>query len=172
MAGIKTDCVGKEIKPAEFEWTWKDIALYNIGIGAYDIEHTYENVKGGLKVIPTWAVISPFPALFDSPRLTGANPMMILHGEQKIMIKKRPLPNKARVVTSGKITELWDKGKGALYRLHTETKNLEGEDLFDNIFSAFVRGAGGWGGEKGPEAGNLPPEREPDSVIEYQTLPI
>lgn len=172
MAGIKTDCVGKEIKPAEFGWVPKDIILYNIGIGAYDLEHTYENAKGGLKVVPTWAVIPPFPALFDSPRLTGANPMMILHGEQKIVIKKRPLPSSAKTVTSGKITELFDKGKGALYRLHTVTKTLDGEELFDNVFSAFVRGAGGWGGERGPEPGNTPPDRDPDSVVEYQTRDI
>jgi len=172
MAGIKTDCVGKQIKPDEFEWTWKDIALYNIGIGACDLEHTYENVRGGIKAIPSWAVVPPFPALFESLKLTGANPMMILHGEQKIILKKRPLPPKAKTVTTGKITELYDKGKGALYRLHTETKTVDGEELFDNVFSAFVRGAGGFGGERGPEPGNVPPQRDPDATIEHQTLPV
>ena len=172
MAGIKTDCVGQQIKPMQFEWSWKDIALYNIGIGAYDIAHTYENIKGGIRVVPTYAVIPPFPALMDTPRLTGANPMMVLHGEQKIIIHKRPLPLRAKTVTSGKITELLDKGKGALFRLYTETKTLEGEPLFDNVFSAFVRGAGGFGGQRGPEPGNNPPDRAPDQVIEYQTFPI
>jgi acyl dehydratase len=172
MAGIKTDCVGKEIRPADFEWTWKDIALYNLAIGATDLDHVYENVKGGLRVIPTWAVIAPFPALLEVPGLTGVNPMTVLHGEQKIILKKRPLPVRAKVVTTGKITELLDKGKGALLRLHTETKTKDGEPLFDNVFSAFARGAGGFGGERGPEPGNVPPERAPDAVVEYQTLPI
>lgn len=173
MAGIKTDCVGKELRPMEFEWAWKDIALYNIGIGAYDLDHTYESApNGGIKVIPTFAVIPPFLALLDSATLTGANPMMILHGEQKIIIKKRPLPDEVETVTSGKITELWDKGKGALYRVHTVTKTKGGEELFDNIYSAFVRGAGDFGGERGPEASNIPPDRDPDEVVEYETLPI
>lgn len=172
MAGIKTDCVGKEIKPIEFEWMWKDIALYNLGIGAAEIEHTYENTKGGVRVVPTFAVIPPFAALMQAPALTGVNPMMVLHGEQKIVIHKRPLPFKAKTVTSGKIIELLDKGKGALFRLLTQTKTQDGEPLFDNVFSAFVRGAGGFGGERGPEPGNNPPDRAPDQVIEYQTLPI
>ena len=45
MAGINTDCVGKQIAPVEFKWTWKDVAFYNMGIGAYGIDHTYEFVK-------------------------------------------------------------------------------------------------------------------------------
>jgi len=172
MAGIKTDCVGKSLPASEFSWSWKDIALYNAGIGAYDLDHTYENTKGGIKVIPSFAVIAPFGCLMGSVGLTGANPMMILHGEQKITIKKRPLPHKADTITEGKIIELWDKGKGALYRISSTTKTKEGEELFDNIFSVFVRGAGGWGGEKGPGAENEAPDREPDEVIEDGTRDI
>ena len=81
MAGIKTDCVGKKLPASEFSWTWKDVALYNIGIGAYDLDHTYENTKGGIKVIPSYAVIAPFGCLMASVGVTGANPMMILHNQ-------------------------------------------------------------------------------------------
>ncbi|HUT51811.1 MAG TPA: MaoC/PaaZ C-terminal domain-containing protein [bacterium] len=172
MAGIKTDCVGKKLTPAAFSWIWKDIALYNVGIGAYELEHTYENTKGGIRVIPSFAVVPPFPCLASSLGLTGVNPMMVLHGEQKIIIKKRPLPFKAETITAGEITDLWDKGKGAVYRILTKTKTKEGEELFDNIFTVFVRGAGGFGGDKGPEPGNVAPERAPDQTIEDQTMPV
>lgn len=172
MAGIKTDCVGKKLPNAEHSWGWKDIALYNTAIGATELEHVYENTRGGIRVIPSFAVIPPFPALPASVPVTGINPMMVLHGEQKIIIKKRPLPYKAETVTEAQITELFDKGKGALYRIATTTRTKAGEELFDNVFSAFVRGAGGFGGEKGPDPGNEPPDRAPDAVIEQQTLPI
>jgi acyl dehydratase len=172
MAGIKTDCVGKKLPPAGHSWGWKDIALYNTAIGGIELEHVYENTRGGLHVIPSFAVIPPFPCLPASIPLTGINPMMVLHGEQKIIIKKRPLPIKAETVTEGEITELFDKGKGALYRILTHTRTKEGEELFDNLFSVFVRGAGGFGGDKGPEPGNEPPARDPDAVIEQQTMPI
>jgi acyl dehydratase len=171
MGGIKTDCVGAELPAQKFSWVWKDIALYNIGIGAYDIAHTYENTQGGIKVIPSYAVVPPFPCLAGSIGPTGANLMNILHGEQKIIIKN-PLPPKADTVTTGKITNLYDKGKGAVYTVHTTTKTTDGEELFDNIFGVFVRGAGGFGGDKGPEVGNIAPDRDPDIVVEEQTLDI
>lgn len=169
MTTINIDALGQELEPVKFSWTPRDAILYNIGIGATDIKYAWENQ---LVLLPTYAVVPPFAMLAGSLGVMKANPMMLLHGEQKIIIKKSPLPREAKVISTGKISEIWDKGKAALYRLHTVTKTEAGEELFDNIFSLFVRGAGGWGGEKGPEAGNNAPSREPDKVIEYQTLPI
>ena len=166
---INVDGLGKELDPIPFSWTPKDGILYNIGIGATELEYVWENK---LEILPTFAVVPPFNMLAASVGLMQANPMMLLHGEQKIIMKKTPIPNEAKAVTTGKISELYDKGKGALYRVYCETKTEDGEPLFDNIFSIFVRGEGGFGGDKGPEAGNNPPDREPDKVIEYQTLPI
>jgi acyl dehydratase len=37
--------------------------------------------------------------------------------------------------------------------------------------SAFIRGEGGFGGPSGPKPGNQPPAREPDDVVESETLP-
>ncbi len=166
---INVDGLGKELETIHFSWDPRDAILYNIGIGATEIEYVWEN---NLKVLPTFAVVPPFRLLAASLGPMGANPMMVLHGEQKIVIKKAPLPPEAKTISTGKISELYDKGKGALYRVHTVTKTEDGEELFDNTFSIFVRGAGGFGGDKGPSAGNIAPERDPDVTIEYQTLPI
>ena len=47
-----------------------------------------------------------------------------------------------------------------------------GEQLFDNRMSAFIRGEGGWGGDRGPSGPqNVPPERAPDHSVTYQTRP-
>ena len=36
--------------------------------------------------------------------------------------------------------------------------------------SAFIRGEGGWGGDRGPSGPrNVPPERDPDHVVSYAT---
>jgi acyl dehydratase len=45
--------------------------------------------------------------------------------------------------------------------------------LFTTTSSLFVRGAGGFGGERGPstEGKHAPPGREPDLVISYETRP-
>ena len=38
--------------------------------------------------------------------------------------------------------------------------------------SAFIRGEGGWGGDRGPSGPqNVPPERDPDHEVTYQTSP-
>ena len=37
--------------------------------------------------------------------------------------------------------------------------------------SLFLRGEGGFGGPSGPPVSNVPPDREPDGVVESKTLP-
>ncbi|MGH2727915.1 MAG: MaoC family dehydratase, partial [Actinomycetota bacterium] len=92
-----------------------------------------------------------------------------LHGEQDIEIA-RPIPTQAKVVSSGRIANIYDKGKGAVVVIETTTTDDAGP-LFTNRFSVFLRGEGGFGGERGPEPGNVPPDRAPDRVIESPTLP-
>jgi acyl dehydratase len=94
----------------------------------------------------------------------------LLHGEQEVILR-RPVPTQATLETSGSVADIYDKGKGALIILEAESHDEAGELLFTNRYSFFVRGAGGFGGDSGPKAGNQPPERAPDAVIESPTLP-
>jgi len=59
---VNMDVLGKESEPIEHEYTWKDVILYALGIGAGndDLNFVYE---GDLKVYPMFAVIAPFPAM-------------------------------------------------------------------------------------------------------------
>jgi acyl dehydratase len=51
------------------------------------------------------------------------------------------------------------------------TATMGGEPLYTNTSSAFIRGEGGWGGDRGPSGPkNVPPERDPDHVVSYPTL--
>ena len=44
--------------------------------------------------------------------------------------------------------------------------------LFTNVSSVFIRGEGGWGGDRGPSGPqNVPPDRTPDHQVTYQTSP-
>lgn len=169
---LKLDQVGKPMDPVEFSYTVKDTILYNIGIGETQLKYVWEAVQGGTKQLPTFAVVPPFPLLALSVQKMGANPMTLLHGEQTVIIKKPDLPSAATVISEGVVTNVYDKGKGALYLLKTTTRTKEGEELYENIFSIFCRGEGGFGGDKGPEVGNNPPNRPPDFVHEEKTLPI
>ncbi|MFI5302630.1 MAG: SCP2 sterol-binding domain-containing protein, partial [Polyangiales bacterium] len=66
-----------------------------------------------------------------------------------------------------KITNIFDKGKGAIVITEiTSFDDATGEPLMRNEVSTFVRGAGGWGGDRGPSVEiNVPPERAPDATI-------
>ena len=44
--------------------------------------------------------------------------------------------------------------------------------MFSTSMTMFIRGEGGWGGDRGPSGNrNPPPERAPDHVVSYQTRP-
>ena len=159
---------GLELPPMSFEYEERDVMLYALGIGATELDFVYER---GLKVLPSFAVIPGFPALMGLTAAVDINPVMILHGEQSFRIHKT-IPVKGRLTTGGKVTGVYDKTKGALVTVEAATKDEQGETLFVNQSSIFVRGAGGFGGDRGPEAGNQAPERSPDKSVEMGTLPI
>jgi acyl dehydratase len=125
-----------------------------------------------LKVLPSFGVIPVFQMLGGLVGLEGLsfNPMMLLHGEQDLVLHKA-LPARAKVENTGRVSDVFDKGKGALVVVETETKDESGDLLCTNRFSAFIRGEGGFGGESGPAPGNEAPAREPDVVAESPTLP-
>jgi len=168
--------LGADLGSGEYTWGPDNIILYHLGLGAgvpatdaNELEYTYEK---NLKVLPSYGVIPVFGAMGNLGNVEGLefNFAMLLHGEQDIEIH-RPLPTAATVESSGKVAGLYDKGKACLCVLEMETREKGGEPLFTNRFSLFLRGEGGFGGESGPKAGNQPPERKPDGVVERTLLP-
>jgi len=178
MAIDPKKALGAQIAGGEGSWNKDQVILYHLGIGAgvpptdpRELSYTYEK---NLKVMPSFGVIPVFGSLggiATVPGLAGEfNFMLLLHGEQDIEVRK-PIPTEAKVTTSGRVADLYDKGKAALCILETETKDASGDVLFVNRFSLFLRGAGGFGGDAGPKAGNEAPSRAPDHVVESPTLP-
>ncbi len=84
----------------------------------------------------------------------------------------RPLPAGGDVKTTARVTDVVDKGKGALLLLDADTKDAEGNLICTNQFSIFINKAGGFGGRtKAPAAKPLgvTPTRSPDKVVENKT---
>lgn len=167
-AALSPDVVGLELAPTQFSYEERDTMLYALGVGAKELEFIFER---GLKALPTFAVIPAFPALMGLSAAVDINPVMILHGEQGFRIQKQ-IPSSGQLTTSGKVTGVYDKGKGALVTIETTTKDVGGDVVFTNTSGIFIRGAGGFGGERGPEAGNAAPDRAPDKSVEMPTLDI
>jgi acyl dehydratase len=165
---LNPDAVGTELPATKFSYEERDVMLYALGIGAKELPFIFER---NLKVIPTFAVIPAFPALMGLSQAVEINPVMLLHGEQSFRLNKE-IPTKGELTTSGKVTGVYDKGKGALVTIEATTVDASGETLFTNTSGIFLRGAGGFGGERGPETGNAAPERAPDKSVEMTTLDI
>ena len=70
------------------------------------------------------------------------------------------------------IAGIYDKGKAAVVVFETGAVLSDGQPLFTARSSVFIRGEGGWGGDRGPSGpANVPPERAPDHQVTYQTSP-
>ncbi|KAM7218987.1 peroxisomal hydratase-dehydrogenase [Rhypophila decipiens] len=172
----------KEAKPkdTEFKYTERDVMLYNLGVGAKrtDLKYIFEGAED-FQVIPTFGVIPPFDAEYPYSMdevVPNFSPMMLLHGEQYLEVKKYPIPTSARLISRGKLLEVVDKGNAAVLKNGVTTINAEtGEELFYNEMTVFLRGCGGFGGQKKGEdrgastAANKPPARMPDVVVEEKT---
>ncbi|MBP1686440.1 MAG: 3-alpha,7-alpha, 12-alpha-trihydroxy-5-beta-cholest-24-enoyl-CoAhydratase [Deltaproteobacteria bacterium] len=138
---ISSDLVGMTFAPVTFSWTWKEVILYALGVGAKpegDLDYVFEGK--GPKVLPTFAVI---------PGMVGGSGLSQIE-----------------------INLVWDKGKAAVIVTETAAEDDNGP-MFTTRSTLFIRGAGGFGGERGPSTAglNVPPERQPDHVVEDVTRP-
>jgi acyl dehydratase len=167
---VNLSAVGKKLGAVTHTYTERDVMLYALGVGAGpdELAFVYER---DLKVLPTFAVIPSFPAMMNLGGAMDVNPAMVLHGEQKIELLG-PIPTSGTITTTPVIKAIYDKIKGAVVVVETESVDQRGKLLFRNTSSIFVRGEGGFGGDRGPSgARNVPPDRKPDRSISMKTLP-
>jgi acyl dehydratase len=160
---------GLELPVAEYSWTDRDVMLYALAVGASsaDLDFVYEG--RGPRVLPTFAVIPSsifLPAFLAAVDFELGN---LLHGEQSITVH-RPIPAAATVQTTRRLIDVWDKGAAAVLVWESVSSDADGP-MFTSINASFIRGAGGFGGERGPSgARNVPPDREPDHVLSVPTF--
>ncbi|KAI8145263.1 hypothetical protein BJV82DRAFT_655938 [Fennellomyces sp. T-0311] len=161
-----------------FEYGEKEAILYALGVGCKrtDLQYVYENDEN-FAVLPTFGVIPSFTIMSGLPFgdiLPNFNPMMLLHGEQYLELKK-PIPTSGTLKSEARIVEITDKGKGASVVVGVTSTDESGEVVFENQFTLFIRGSGNFGGpKKGADRGaataaNVPPSRKPDAVITEKT---
>jgi len=168
MPAIDPAIVGRKTEPTNFDYTWKDVVLYALAVGATpeELAFVYEQAPGGLKVLPSFCVI---PALYAWPKLADEIqwPLMV-HGEQATRLF-RPLPPEGRIVQFGEVVSVHDKGKGALIRVRITGRSPAGEPLYEAEWALFYIGAGGFGGDPGPKSEplNPPKGKAPDLSVTY-----
>ncbi|HUR76808.1 MAG TPA: MaoC/PaaZ C-terminal domain-containing protein [Acidimicrobiales bacterium] len=173
---INPDAVGATGE-GERSWTSKDALLYAVGVGAgsedplKELQFTTENSRDiAQQVLPTMVVVLGGGGGGAMRNVGTFNPAMLLHGEQEIALH-RPIPVEGKVKTTSTLTGVYDKGSGAVLETTSEAVDFEtGEALWRTRSQAFVRGEGGFGGERGPSGNpNQAPDRDPDLVVSAKT---
>ena len=175
--------LGYEMPEVTSRYDERDLALYALGVGAAqdpldtrELQYVYELHPEGFRPLPTYGVVPAVAAIFklgaEGHQTPGLNYGLdrVLHGEQYTELL-RPLPPRATLKNKGRIKDIFDKGKNALVVTEITSFDAEsGEALFRNEVTTFVRGAGGWGGDRGPATDiNVPPDRKADAVVTEKT---
>ena len=153
------DILKQKTAPRTFGYGDKDVMLYALGVGfsadplnAKELAFTYER---GLKVVPTAATVLAAgarasraePTLPEGVRRSEINYLMVVHGEQKVELRK-PLPASGTFTAASRTVGAFDKGKdkGAVIVNETTWTDDAGEVVAVLTGSTFARGDGGFGG--------------------------
>lgn len=171
---LNPDAVGTVGEPVEASWTSKDALLYAVGVGAGvdELTFTTENTADvAQQVLPTFPVVIGAGAGGSVVGKIGSfNPALLVHGQQAVTLR-RPIPVAGTAALTSKVAAMYDKGKAAVVVVETDAVS-DDEPLYQLMSSLFIRGEGGWGGDRGPSGPqNEPPDRAPDHEVTYQTSP-
>jgi acyl dehydratase len=170
---LNPDAVGTKTKPGRRSWDSKDALLYALGVGCgvSDLAFVTENSDGvDQQALPTMGVVLGTPGSSPFEKVGEIDWTMLLHGEQSIELHA-PIPVSGTVESVAEIVGIYDKGSGAVIVMETESKDAEsGEPMWTTSSATFIRGAGGFGGDRGPSGKkNVPPDRKPDREVAYPT---
>ncbi|MFG2646677.1 MaoC/PaaZ C-terminal domain-containing protein [Streptomyces sp. NPDC048436] len=163
--------VAAEPRSVEITWDHKDIQLYHLGLGAgipaTDPDELRYTLESRLHVLPSFATVAGagmgVVGGLSAPGIE-VNLASVLHGGQTITLH-RPIPVKGEAVTTSKVAAVYDKGKAAILVLRSEVADEDGP-LWTSDSQIFVRGEGGFGGDRGPSTRLPAPEGEPDRTVE------
>jgi acyl dehydratase len=177
-----TKAIGADLPERSFAWAESDVLLYHLAVGAGSrpgdqtdptaLRYTLEGER--LQVLPSFGIVAPTFHATEAPRLDlpgcDIDLAQVLHGSQEVVVH-RPLPTAAQATLRTRISDVWDKGKAAVIVQEGRAVDERGEALFTTRSSIFVRGEGGFGGERGPSTRVDLPQREPDAETTFETTP-
>jgi acyl dehydratase len=172
MLPLDHSVIGVPSEPQERSWTSADALLYAVGVGAglgdplAELEFTTEN-SGGIaqQVLPTYAVL--ISQTRSGRSLGDFDRALLVHAEQSFELHK-PLPVQGTVRTVVTVTGIYDKGSGALIvNENSAVDAATGEPLVTARSGTFIRGEGGFGGDRGAAA---EPWQRPDRAPDHRTV--
>lgn len=158
--------IGAALPSRELRWDSTDVLMYHLAVGADELAYAYEGALCG--VLPTFATVAT--TLRDTAPPTVSMPGIdvdlarVVHGRQELEIHK-PIPVVGGCTARARIAAVYDKGSAAVVVTETVT------ELFTSRISIFAKGAGGFGGDRGPDTRVPVPDRAPDATVLSPTSP-
>ncbi|MFE9607596.1 MaoC/PaaZ C-terminal domain-containing protein [Streptomyces sp. NPDC006012] len=161
-----------EPRSGQITWDHKDVQLYHLGIGAgrpaTDPDELRYTLESRLHVLPSFATVAGngAPGVISGLSMPGIEVDLarVLHGGQLLTVH-RPIPAEGTATATNRIAAVYDKVKAAILVLRTEVADADGP-LWTNDAQIFLRGEGGFGGDRGPSTRLEPPAGEPDRTVE------
>ncbi|MFA7436699.1 MaoC/PaaZ C-terminal domain-containing protein [Castellaniella sp.] len=142
----------RDFPPVHQHYTERDTMLYalSLGLGSNPLDDRalpfcYEGVAGGLRALPTQAVVLGYPGFWAREPDTGLDWTRLLHGEQRLRIHQ-PIAPAGQVVGYTRVTRIIDKGasKGAIMVSERRLDDAAGNRLATIEQVTFLRGDGGY----------------------------
>ncbi|MEV5276620.1 MULTISPECIES: MaoC/PaaZ C-terminal domain-containing protein [unclassified Streptomyces] len=163
--------IAAEPRSTRITWDHKDVQLYHLGLGAgapaTDPDELRYTLESRLHVLPSFATVAGagmgVVGGLSAPGIE-VDLAAVLHGGQTITLH-RPIPVRGEATSTSRVAAVYDKGKAAILVLRTEAADADGP-LWTSDAQIFVRGEGGFGGDRGPSARVEQPDRAPDQVVE------
>lgn len=163
----------------------RDAMAYALSVGvgsspcdARRLPFVYEGAPGGLRMLPTFALVLGYPGFWMSDPRTGIDATQLVHGENGLDLH-RPLPLQGTVVGRSRVARIVDKGagKGAVVTVLRDILDAQSGAHYATIrHVTFCRAEGGFATDAQPgdePAAPLPapPSREPDYTETHATRP-
>jgi acyl dehydratase len=170
--------IGAVLPSREFCWTASDVQIYHLGLGAghrsTDPAELHYLDDRAPQVLPTFASVASSVREIAPPDMNypgvDINLVDVVHAHQEVTVHQ-PIPAAGRATSSGRVTEVWDKGSAAVIVQEDTVADCDGRPLWTARSSIFVKGEGGFGGERGPSTKIQLPSAEPDFDVLAPTLP-
>lgn len=165
--------VGQPTTSEKWVYTWRDVVLYALGIGAKRDELDYLYEGRGPKVYPSFAVVPKFQPMLELLGKSGGNMAMVVHGGEKVKVF-RPFEPAGLLKTTATVRGIYDMRRFASVIVDMDTFDERGERIATTTSSILFRGEGGFGGQPPPKeepAVSVPKDRPADFRVEETVSP-
>lgn len=173
MSELTNAVIGTTTGKQTFEYTWRDMVLYALGVGAKEDEMEYLYEKK-LKAIPSFGVV-PYWGTFgitpyrDIPqnavRCLNLDLKGSLHMTHEILIHKPINPMGDKLTFEDVVANVYDRnGKGSVVRTELTAYDQTGDKVFTNIGDIYCKLYNAPACESYPKNEVIFPDRDPDCV--------